>query len=60
MHVYVCVYLKDIGDECVVMFSLFLVKFLQVVGIFILTVGCHLVSKLSLLSGLEKERKRKK
>lgn len=43
-----------------VMFGLFLVKFLQVVGIFILTVGCQLVSKLSLLSGLEGEGERKK
>lgn len=53
--VYVCGYLKDTGDECMVMFSLFLVKFLQVEGIFILTVGCQLVSYLSLLSGLEGE-----
>lgn len=50
-----CMYLKYVGNNCIVMFILFLVELLQVGGVFALTVTSHLVPHLSLLSCLKKK-----
>lgn len=54
-----CMYLEYVGDNCIVMFILFLVELLQVGGVFALTVTSHLVPHLSLLSCLKKKHTHK-
>lgn len=52
------IYLKYVGDNCVVMVVLFLVELLQVGGIIALTISRHLVPHLSLLSCLKEGEKK--